>query len=635
MNALPAYRLASGSTDGIQMKHSIRTSWLIGASFAGLTLGTSAFAQGVAVNLRLVGQHDLQARSAYQPVVHRYGERRILFVGHHAGEALNSMTGNIERNGLSILDVTDPAKPRYLAHVPPTGDVADGTQHVQVCDGSTLPRADPDRVYAIRTNGALSYEVLDVTDPARPRFLTTIAETGVSSRPESDRGNRETHKFQWDCERGIAYMNGTPQGWRVTRALQVFDVGNPAAPRHIRDFGLTTYAPDAAGPYPPPEIAGLHQPFVAGNRLYLGYNSGNDGTVQIVDLDKLLNGDPALRDPFAPTPRNLEYPVIARLDLPSYWGAHTAKPIYDFEIADYADNRDARIRDLLLVVSEAGAFRCQEARHALFIFDITEEDRPIPISSFQVPEEPGDFCNRGGRFGPHSFADAYHPDFDKKLVVLAYFNAGVRVVDIRDPFRPVEVAYFIPEVTENTTESCIEVGGIEHCDRVIQTNNVNLDDRGYIYALDRAGTGLHILELTGAARDIAFGTQDARAADEAAIRAVVQAFIDTREANDAQGLAALLTADVDQMLTSSRFRSGRDAVIEGSVSTTQSTGGSRTIDLETIRFVTSDVAIVDGPYLSLGRADGSDLRMHTTMVLTREDGLWKIAAIRNMVPTTP
>ena len=88
------------------------------------------------LNLRLVGHNDLQARSAYQPVVHAYGERRILFVGHHAGEALNPATGLLEKNGLSIVDVTDPARPTYLTHFPPTGAEASGTQHVQVCDGS-------------------------------------------------------------------------------------------------------------------------------------------------------------------------------------------------------------------------------------------------------------------------------------------------------------------------------------------------------------------------------------------------------------------------------------------------------------------------------------------------------------------
>ncbi len=122
-------------------------------------------------DLKLVGQNDLQARSAYQPIVHAYGERRILLVGHHAGEALNPATGYLEKNGLSILDVTDPAKPQYLAHLPPTGPEASGTQHVQVCDGSALPSADDAKVYAIRTNGNLSYEVLDVTDPARRPVL--------------------------------------------------------------------------------------------------------------------------------------------------------------------------------------------------------------------------------------------------------------------------------------------------------------------------------------------------------------------------------------------------------------------------------------------------------------------------------
>lgn len=141
----------------------------------------------------------------------------------------------------------------------------------------------------------------------------------------------------------------------------------------------------------------------------------------------------------------------------------------------------------------------------MFILDITEEAHPLPISTFQVPEEAGDFCHQGGRFGPHSLHDAYHPAFDRRLVVLAYFNAGIRAVDIRNPFAPREVARFIPEVTANTAASCIEIDGVQHCDRAIQTNNVAIDDRGYIYALDRASTGLHIVELTGEARAIIDG----------------------------------------------------------------------------------------------------------------------------------
>ena len=126
-----------------------------------------------------------------------------------------------------------------------------------------------------------------------------------------------------------------------------------------------------------------------------------------------------------------------------------------------------------------------------------------------------------------------------------------------------------------------------------------------------------------------------RAADETAVRAVIQAFLDTREKNDAAGLAALLTADVDQRQTSGNMRSGRDAVVSGSLATQQSTGGRRTITVDSLRFVGPDVAIADGRYDSVGRADGTDQRMLTSMVLRREGGAWKIAAIRNMLPSRP
>lgn len=126
-----------------------------------------------------------------------------------------------------------------------------------------------------------------------------------------------------------------------------------------------------------------------------------------------------------------------------------------------------------------------------------------------------------------------------------------------------------------------------------------------------------------------------RAADEAAVRAVIQAFLDTREKNDAAGLAAILTPDVDQRQTSGNMRSGRDAVVSGSLQTQQSTGGRRTITVDSLRFVGPDVAIADGRYDSIGRADGTDQRMLTSMVLRREGGAWKIAAIRNMLPSEP
>src|SRR5262245_43135745 len=65
-------------------------------------------------NMRLVGFDDLQARSAYQPVIRQHGDRWLAYIGHHGGTQLNPLTGNQEINGTSILDVTDPRRPKYL-----------------------------------------------------------------------------------------------------------------------------------------------------------------------------------------------------------------------------------------------------------------------------------------------------------------------------------------------------------------------------------------------------------------------------------------------------------------------------------------------------------------------------------------
>jgi hypothetical protein len=82
-----------------------------------------------------------------------------------------------------------------------------------------------------------------------------------------------------------------------------------------------------------------------------------------------------------------------------------------------------------------------------------------------------------------------------KMLFFAWFNAGVRAVDIRDPFHPREFGYYIPATTDKTAKRCIKVENGERCKVAIQTNNVEVDDRGYIYIVDRANTGLHILEL--------------------------------------------------------------------------------------------------------------------------------------------
>ncbi len=443
-------------------------------------------------NLRLVGQNDLQARSAYQPIIHQQGNRWIAYVGHHGGQALNPLTGKVENNGTSIVDVTAPQNPRYLHHIPGQSGAGEGggAQMVRACDGKDLPRGDRGKTYLLRTLGNFAHEVWDVTNPSSPSLVKTVL---------SDL--KSTHKNWWECDTGIAYLvsDGKPFGWRDSRIVKIYDLSDPANPRFIRDFGLVGQEPGSTGPIP----RGVHGPIRLGNRLYIAYGTSTTGVIQIVDREKLLKGNPNSPNPFAPTRENLLYPQIGRLDMPSTLGGHTTFPVLGVAVQEFAKDLKEKTRDFLIVVSEATQNECQENRHLGFLVDITEESKPFSVSNFQVPESSGNFCDRGGRFGPHATNESFSPIYYKKIVFISYFNAGVRAVDIRDPFHPKEVGYFIPGVTEKTDKRCVKINNVERCKVAIQTNNVEVDDRGYVYIADRANTGMHVLELTGPARQIA------------------------------------------------------------------------------------------------------------------------------------
>jgi len=125
----------------------------------------------------------------------------------------------------------------------------------------------------------------------------------------------------------------------------------------------------------------------------------------------------------------------------------------------------------------------------------------------------------------------------------------------------------------------------------------------------------------------------AQAGDEAAVRDVVKRYVDAREARDAKALAALFTDDADQLVSSGEWRKGRDQVVKGGLASSAASSGKRTINVQSVRFVGKDVAIADGPYEIVGAAAGGENRkMWTSFVMTRGEGGWRIAAIRNMLP---
>jgi hypothetical protein len=320
-----------------------------------------------------------------------------------------------------------------------------------------------------------------VADPEHPVLITRIT------------GLKDTHKNFWECDTGIAYLVSGNPDWRIRRMTQVYDLSDPAHPVKIRDFGLPGQEPGASGPVPT-ELHGAISLGPKANRVYFGYGTNKGGLMQIVDRDKLLHG------PVEPTPDNLRYPEISRMYMSSMNGAHTTFPIPKMPIAEFAQDKQGSTRDIVVIVDEGLVNECNEPRQMVWLADVTVETRPMMISSYTVRESSGDFCSRGGRFGSHSSAESMDPVYYGKLVVISFFNAGVRVLDIRDPYHPTEVGYFIPAITPNTDKRCVTVEGKERCKVAIQTNNVENDDRGYIYAVDRANSGLSILKLTGAAR---------------------------------------------------------------------------------------------------------------------------------------
>jgi hypothetical protein len=535
---------------------------LFAATLAILGFSANALAidqSGEANNMQRVGHTDLQGRPTYQPNVIQYPDGRwIAFTGTHNNtpvpvpgytflpNPLNIIAGKAadEPNGTMIIDVTDPKNPKEMFHIPVP--VAGGqAQMVRMCLGSQLPGGMADHVYLLRNiqgSSASGYEQWDVTDVKKPVKLKSL--TGI----------RSTHKDWWECNTGIAYMPGSKNSvlvpgtplWRQSQAMLVFDWSNPhngLPPVYIRTFGLPGGQPGATGPIP----NSLHGPISAhehpnaagaltrartandiiGNRIYAAWGVGDDGVMTIIDRKKLLPA--AYGGTWVPaTPNSADAPTEAELIGPNsptvgYFlmspdqGGHTSMPVFGLKPPSYDNFTEFQTRDIVLLASEATADLCDEAPHWSFIVDVTVENSmtfppatraslehdpyqgPMVLSTLSVDPRAGEkyprgnYCTRGARFGVHSSEENFNNPLYGKLTATAYFTGGVRIWDIREPQAPVEVAFYVPEANANTR---VPDG--------YMTNNVEIDNRGYIYVVDRNGAGLDILQLMGPAKNIVF-----------------------------------------------------------------------------------------------------------------------------------
>ena len=317
-------------------------------------------------------------------------------------------------------------------------------------DGARLRRQDAaegrsaTRPICCASSAAQAHEIWDVSRSGQPGAAHARRER-PQGHPQELVGVRHRHRLSRLRRAGLARA---PHDRRSTISAI------PPSRCKIRDFGLVGQEPGASGTVPT-DLHGMISTGPQGNRVYFGYGTNKGGVLQIVDREKLLNG------PKEPTPENLRYPGGRASSTCCRSTART--PCFrcgKMPVAEFAKDKDGKVRDFVMIVDEQILQRMPGSR-ARWCGSSTSRSRskPMVVSNFSVPEASGNFCERGGRFGSHSSNESMAPVFYKKVAFVTYFNAGVRAVDIRNPYQPKEIGYFIPSITEATDKRCIKVDG--------------------------------------------------------------------------------------------------------------------------------------------------------------------------------
>ncbi|MDX1449657.1 MAG: Ig-like domain-containing protein, partial [Acidimicrobiia bacterium] len=242
----------------------------------------------------------------------RLDARRINDVKIHPNNRIGILTregASNRRNGIVILDLSEPAHPRIISEY--TETVTGGVHNVWVTSN--------DLVYACH-NGTSEMHIIDISDPATPR------EVGRWGLEKEDKGLHDVivqdgYAFlsYWDdgvviLDVGAATHGGTPTrpafvsqykypignthvAWRAGRYLflgdEIFPPNwNPDAPIEARGYLHVVDVSDIEHPrevarYEVPE-AGVHNVWVEGERLYVGYYQAG---LRVVDISGELRGD--------------------------------------------------------------------------------------------------------------------------------------------------------------------------------------------------------------------------------------------------------------------------------------------------------------------------------------------------------
>jgi hypothetical protein len=396
--------------------------------------------------MRYLGRHDLAGHGncGEGTALLSRGDARYLYIAHERGPV-----------NFSVLDVTDPRAPRLLAQ-PTLPHDGVRSNSLAVADEIMLV------AYQVATPGTrpAGIEVFDLSRPWEPRSIGFLDLSGPRSRG--------THWVGFTGGRYAYLATGTPDS-RPTHPLDdqflvIVDLAEPSQPAEAGRWWLPgTQKGDG---WPPPV---RHQAFDAGfrahninvypqrpDRAYIGYL---DGGVIILDI----------ADVAAPE-------LVSRLDyhppMPGF--THTVLPLLG--------------RNLLAITDETVHDNAADYPKLLWFADASQERAPLIISSAPMPPV-AEFAARGGRFGAHNLHENEPFDWSwqsEDIVFGSFFNAGVRAYDTRDPFQPREVAAFVPEAPAGSSVGAIQI------------NDVYVAADGIVYAVDRSGGGLYVLQFVGA-----------------------------------------------------------------------------------------------------------------------------------------
>ena len=121
-------------------------------------------------------------------------------------------------------------------------------------------------------------------------------------------------------------------------------------------------------------------------------------------------------------------------------------------------------------------------------------------------------------------------------------------------------------------------------------------------------------------------------ADEQKISTLINSYSKARENRDTVLLKNILVTDVDQLVSSGEWRIGMNSSIQGMLNSSASSAGVRTLTIDKIRLINQGSAVVDCRY-TIQNSGGTNRVMWSTFIVVAEKGIWKISAIRNMLPS--